>query len=117
MSRTSPYNRGPGAECAAFQRGLGGGNFNGSPYVPDETLTELGRGARRSIVPSPNSSATENGLNGVTVLSAEDVWAVGLYVPAMPSVSPKAGIPPTHTLILHYHRLLTRPQGICTRGL
>jgi hypothetical protein len=45
-----------------------------------ETLVEHWDGASWSAVVSPNPSTQDNVLSGVVVVSASDVWAVGVYV-------------------------------------
>ena len=45
-----------------------------------QTLVEHWNGSAWSIVSSPNQGAFDNFLNGVAAVSANDVWAVGLYV-------------------------------------
>jgi len=41
------------------------------------TLVEHWNGTQWSVVPSPNPSSTQNALNAVAAVSANDVWAVG----------------------------------------
>jgi len=41
------------------------------------TLIEHWNGTQWSVVPSPNPSSTQNALNAVAAVSANDVWAVG----------------------------------------
>lgn len=43
----------------------------------EQTLIEHWDGSRWSIVKSPNPAATQNYLNGIAVISASDIWAVG----------------------------------------
>lgn len=43
------------------------------------TLIEHWNGTRWSVVKSPNPGAAYNILNGVTAISATDIWAVGYY--------------------------------------
>lgn len=50
---------------------IGNGNFN--------TLTEHWDGTSWSIVTSPNPTSSGDYLNGVTAISANNVWAVGEY--------------------------------------
>jgi hypothetical protein len=45
-----------------------------------QTLIEHWDGIRWSIVQSPNGGHIDRSLNGVTALSANDVWAVGSYI-------------------------------------
>src|SRR5207244_691981 len=52
---------------------VGGGGY-------DRTLAEHWDGNQWSIVPSPNVSTDNNVLNSVSVLSSNDVWAVGSYL-------------------------------------
>ena len=44
-----------------------------------QTLIEHWNGRAWSVVPSPNPSATQQGLDSVSVLSARDAWAVGNF--------------------------------------
>jgi hypothetical protein len=48
------------------------------PHNSYQTLTMHWDGLRWKIVPSPNSTPPSSFLNGVTVLSARDAWAVGI---------------------------------------
>lgn len=43
------------------------------------TLTEHWNGSQWSVVPSPNTSSSDNQLSGVTAVSSTNVWAVGFY--------------------------------------
>src|SRR2546422_89414 len=43
----------------------------------DQTLIEQWNGHKWSVVSSPNASTQNNLLRGVTVVSANDIWAVG----------------------------------------
>jgi hypothetical protein len=62
-----------GADCWVV------GNYVSSAHVA-QTLAEHWNGATWSVVPSANTSGTqENKLNSVTCLSAADCWAVGHY--------------------------------------
>src|SRR6185312_16572230 len=70
------------------------GRFDGSDGFY-HTLTELWDGSSWSLVPSPNVANTNNLLNGVALVSASDVWAVGL--------SNSDGIHPGLTLIEHWN--------------
>jgi hypothetical protein len=54
------------------------GRYDGSDGFY-HTLTEHRGGRNWSIVPSPSVGNSNNVLNGVGVVSANDVWAVGLY--------------------------------------
>src|SRR6266446_907753 len=54
------------------------GRYDGSDGFY-HTLTERRGGRNWSIVPSPSVGNSNNVLNGVGVVSADDVWAVGLY--------------------------------------
>ncbi len=54
--------------------------YTGSGFGPFQTVTEHWDGTQWSIVPSPNPGASGGQLNGVTAISANDVWAVGFYV-------------------------------------
>jgi hypothetical protein len=42
-----------------------------------QTLIEHWNGQRWSIVPSPSPGLTDNGLGGLTIVSAKDIWAAG----------------------------------------
>ncbi|HVB21693.1 MAG TPA: hypothetical protein VNG51_07095 [Ktedonobacteraceae bacterium] len=46
---------------------------------PQPTLIEHWNGTKWSVVKSPNPGAGYNILNGVTAISATDIWAVGYY--------------------------------------
>ncbi len=50
------------------------GSYQGNP-----TLVEHWNGSSWSVVPSPSMNRYYNYLNGVAVVSANDVWAVGYY--------------------------------------
>ncbi len=49
------------------------------PECMGQTLIEHWNGTVWSVVPSPNPGAGDNALQGVAVVSANDVWAVGSY--------------------------------------
>ena len=51
----------------------------------DRTMIQHWNGKKWSIVKSPNSSAYNNALLGVTAMSATDLWAVGDYTKGTPS--------------------------------
>ncbi len=51
------------------------GNSSSSGFL--STLTEHWNGSTWSVVPSPNVAGTNNALNGVVALGANNVWAVG----------------------------------------
>jgi hypothetical protein len=51
----------------------------------NKTLTEHWNGTKWSIVPSPNGSPTTSELLGVTVVSSNDVWAVGDFAASAPT--------------------------------
>ncbi len=54
------------------------GNFSTDHFSsPEQTLVEHWNGTSWSIVPSPNVPSVNNILNGVTAVSATDIWAVG----------------------------------------
>ncbi|HKP52338.1 MAG TPA: S-layer homology domain-containing protein [Chloroflexia bacterium] len=59
-----------------------------------QTLTLHWDGAAWTHIPSPNLGTWNNYLRGVTAVSANDVWAVGSYVPSLSS--------PEQTLMLHW---------------
>jgi hypothetical protein len=65
-----------------------------------------------SVVSSPNASDLRNSLNGVTVLSADDAWAVGSYA--------TDGDAFTATLIEHWDgsawRVVASPNRLTTPG-
>lgn len=46
-----------------------------------QTLIEHWDGKAWSIISSPNVANTEDGLSGITVVSKNDIWAVGSYTP------------------------------------
>ncbi|MGI8589031.1 MAG: S-layer homology domain-containing protein [Chloroflexia bacterium] len=52
------------------------GSFN-DHNTPDQTLTEHWTGAAWNVVPSPNVGSNGNALFGATVVSPNDIWAVG----------------------------------------
>jgi hypothetical protein len=53
------------------------GQSNNVPGLAYATLTEHWNGSQWSIVPSPNASGYQNDLDDLTVLSSNDIWAVG----------------------------------------
>ena len=57
----------------------------GYTYTPpglSQTLIEHWDGSLWSVIPSPNGGTNaDNSLNGVAVLSSDDIWAVGTYGP------------------------------------
>jgi hypothetical protein len=63
-----------------------------------QTLTEHWNGTTWSVVPSPSPGALNNGLSGVTVVSATDAWAVGSYF-----INPDPDTLHTKTLIEHWN--------------
>ncbi|HST03198.1 MAG TPA: hypothetical protein VLQ48_00505, partial [Chloroflexia bacterium] len=52
---------------------------SGDSFGLYSTLTEHWNGSSWSVVSSPNAGSIPNELNGVAVVSANDVWAVGYY--------------------------------------
>ena len=72
------------------------GLYNTSDNSPLFTLIEHWNGAKWSVISSPNSDASSNGLAGVAAVSAKDTWAVGNYVPNGPNNQGK-------TLIEHWN--------------
>ena len=54
------------------------GNYTDFNYN-DQTIIEHWNGSSWNIVASPNPGPSYNHLNGITVLSASDIWAVGEY--------------------------------------
>jgi hypothetical protein len=60
----------------------------------NRTMVQHWNGTKWSVVPSPNHSAYDNTLLSVTVISANDIWAVGNY---------DNGKPPKHTLTEHWN--------------
>jgi hypothetical protein len=71
------------------------GSFVVSGFGPSRTLIEHWDGRTWSVVPSPNASTQNNELNGVTAVSASDIWAVGDFLPSASSA--------TQTLIEHWN--------------
>ncbi len=53
------------------------GNSSDTERLHSITLVEHWNGTQWSVVPSPNPSGTQNMLNAVAAVSADDVWAVG----------------------------------------
>ena len=53
------------------------GSFAPQGFSPSQTLIEHWNGTSWSIVSSPNPGA--GGLNGVAIISATDIWAVGAF--------------------------------------
>ncbi len=47
---------------------------------PGQTLVEQWNGTSWNVIPSPNPGGINNKLEAVTGVSADDIWAVGLYV-------------------------------------
>ncbi len=72
------------------------GDYSGANSV-DFTLIEHWNGTQWSIVPSPNPGAAFNELSAVSAISANDVWAVGIY--GGPDSNPN----PSGTLIEHWN--------------
>jgi|SRR5579863_9804512 len=52
--------------------------FVASSDIP-QTLIEHWNGVKWSVIPNPNVGSFENYLNGVTAVSANNIWAVGEY--------------------------------------
>src|SRR5439155_1683990 len=48
---------------------------------PQQTLVEHWNGSGWSVVPSPRPSPYNSGLDGIAAVSANDIWAVGSYLP------------------------------------
>ena len=46
----------------------------------DQTLVEHWDGSRWSVVPSPNAGQMGAGFDGIAIVSANDIWAVGTYL-------------------------------------
>src|SRR6266702_8172794 len=69
------------------------GWFNNAQDIP-RTLIEHWNGSSWSVVTSPNGGTRDNVLNGVTVVSATDVWAVGDFLDSTST---------SHTLIEHWN--------------
>jgi hypothetical protein len=46
----------------------------------DQTLVEHWDGSRWSVVPSPNAGQMGDGFDGIAIVSANDIWAVGTYL-------------------------------------
>ncbi len=67
------------------------GSFSGSSG-PSQTLIEHWNGERWKVVTSPSPGGNSNELNGVAVVSARDIWAVGDF----------STNGPTQTLIEHW---------------
>src|SRR5947209_6959085 len=57
------------------------GNYFSGTQGAEETLIDHWNGTKWSVASNPNPSSSENGLNGVTAISASNVWAVGQYIP------------------------------------
>ena len=55
------------------------GKYRTSGSSPEQTLTARWNGTVWSVVSSPNAGSFPNFLNGVTMVGANDVWAVGTY--------------------------------------
>src|SRR5713226_9528426 len=62
-----------------------GSTYSNQILSPSSTLTDHWNGTRWSIVPSPNVGSSFNQLDGVAVVSASDVWAVGNYISQNPA--------------------------------
>lgn len=45
----------------------------------EKTLIEQWNGTKWNVIPSPNNGMGINQLNGITVVSASDIWTVGFY--------------------------------------
>jgi hypothetical protein len=56
------------------------GSEKASSTTQVQTLIEHWNGTKWSVVTSPNVGTGNNNLNGVTTVSAKDVWAVGAFV-------------------------------------
>jgi hypothetical protein len=56
-----------------------GGSYSNSSNGPFQVLIEQWNGSSWSVVPSPNPGGMSNLLQGVAAVSANDVWAVGIY--------------------------------------
>jgi hypothetical protein len=81
-----------------------GASHNGVVY---ETLVEENTGGAWTIIPSPNSSVTEdNVLNGVTCTTQTDCWAVGTH-------SPSTGV--AQTLVEHYTTVPVQLNAVTSR--
>lgn len=82
------------------------GYFSNSAGGPDSfftgsrTLIGHWNGTQWSVVPSPSVGSMVNVLNGVAIVSANDIWAVGTFAD-----SPFTRYTPTsgHTLTLHWN--------------
>ncbi len=74
MGVNGPQNH----ESLSYPNDIWAVGFSGSSTLP-QTLVEHWNGSQWSIVPSPNVGTNLNSLNGVTVVSANNVWAVGVY--------------------------------------
>ena len=57
------------------------GNYFSRTNGAEETLIDHWNGTKWTVASNPNPSSSENGLNGVTAVSASNVWAVGQYIP------------------------------------
>ena len=68
------------------------GNSDGSAF---QTLVEHWNGTRWNVIPSPNTSLSFNYLSSVAIVSARDIWAVG--------VAMAAGDASSQTLIEHWN--------------
>ena len=68
------------------------GNSDGTAF---QTLVEHWNGTRWNVIPSPNTSLSFNYLSSVAIVSARDIWAVG--------VAMAAGDASSQTLIEHWN--------------
>ncbi|MFL5589435.1 MAG: hypothetical protein ACJ8DI_17550 [Ktedonobacteraceae bacterium] len=57
------------------------GNYFSHTNGAEETLIDHWNGTKWTVASNPNPSSSENGLTGVTAISATNVWAVGQYMP------------------------------------
>ena len=57
------------------------GNYFSHTNGAEETLIDHWNGTKWTVASNPNPSSSANGLTGVTAISANNVWAVGQYIP------------------------------------
>ena len=55
------------------------GSFSSTKFGLSQTLTEHWDGKQWNVVPSPNIGTLGDGLESVTAISPQDIWAVGWY--------------------------------------
>jgi hypothetical protein len=75
----SPYNNALTGVDAVAANDVWAVGYSQNNGLPRRTLIEHWDGNAWSVVSSPSPGAGDNTLDGVTALSAGDIWAVGLY--------------------------------------